>query len=616
MRALCAALVLGFTLCACGGSGSHAPLPISSSPSTTPIAPQATATLTFTIPARAASAVKRKPAFISTAATQLSVTALNTLSQSVSSTPQLATVCITASDGSRACTVPVGSPLGSVTFTIVLQDANSHTLAVGTNATPATIAEGKTNAVPFITLDPVPAALSITVPPIPAGSTTAVLLTQSYSDAGGAAITGSNPLVSTGSAALTLSLTAVGNVNGAFSTSPSCAPTATSFANWTAASPLYYCPNGAQTLGTTEVAALSNNVQTSFFAQRQYASSVVSTWHSSTPLLATNPTSISGNDADGVFAIGYCCSLVFLHQNVAEASYSTSIIWPQVGYATFDLYPAYQTPGAGYIMASWIDQGNGPGRFAFSPAAYLNNEFNTGSPITHNVVAFTNQTGIAGQVYAAETDDSTTGNVDQIAWLAPSVTTQINTLPNLPHSVAIGTASTVYVGFSNTGSIGVLNAEIGTTNTLTGPVSLLPVDPGYTGSVVAGNAGGAYAVAYGTGKALEIYALTSTAATKVATLASVSDQLAIGTIGLLAAQTDADDVAVGTDGRCYIVVKNGSTSRVIAYDPASNAVIDPAISVASLDATRAMFVSPGQSGSILVAGELNNDSDIGVVQYP
>jgi hypothetical protein len=38
------------------------------------------------------------------------------------------------------------------------------------------------------------------------------------------------------------------------------------------------------------------------------------------------------------------------------------------------------------------------------------------------------------------------------------------------------------------------------------------------------------------------------------------------TIGSGSALTDAYDVAVGTDGRGYIVVKNGSTSRVIASD--------------------------------------------------
>jgi hypothetical protein len=115
------------------------------------------------------------------------------------------------------------------------------------------------------------------------------------------------------------------------------------------------------------------------------------------------------------------------------------------------------------------------------------------------------------------------------------------------------------------GSIGVVNSNVASNHILSGTVTLVPVDPGYTGSVVTGNAAGAYAVAYGAGKALEIYSLVGTTATKVATLASLSDQLAIGTIGVAAAKTDAYDVAVGTDGRCYIVVINGATSRVIAY---------------------------------------------------
>src|ERR1700722_2648149 len=176
MRGPSVAVVLSCFLCACGGSGSHSPLPASTSPSTTLIAPQATATLTFTIPARKASAVKRKPAFISTAATQLNVAAVNANSQTVVSTPQLSTDCITQPDGSRACTVPIGSPAGSVTFTILLQDANMDTLAFGTNPAPATITEGKTNTVPFIILDPVPASMTFTVPSILAGSTTAVQL--------------------------------------------------------------------------------------------------------------------------------------------------------------------------------------------------------------------------------------------------------------------------------------------------------------------------------------------------------------------------------------------------------------------------------------------------------
>jgi hypothetical protein len=236
------------------------------------------------------------------------------------------------------------------------------------------------------------------------------------------------------------------------------------------------------------------------------------------------------------------------------------------------------------------------------------------------MVAFssTDQTGIPGQVYSAETDDSTTGTIDQIVWATglPTARTQVLTLPNFPHSVAAGPSPYVYVGFSNNGSIGVLNSQITSTHILAGPLQLAAVDPGYTGSVVAGNAAAAYAVAYGAGKALEIYALSATTATKVATLASLSDQLVVGTIGLAGTQTDAYDVAVGTDGRCYIVVKNGATARIIAYDPVSNTVIDPAISVASLDATRPLFVSPGQSGSMLVAGTLSSNLDIGVVQYP
>jgi hypothetical protein len=610
---------LGFALCACGGSGSHAPLPASSSPSTTPIAPQATAKLTFTIPARTPSAVKRKPAFISTSATQLSVTAVNTLLQSVTSNPQLTADCIAQPDGTRACTVPVGSPTGSVTFAIALEDASSNTIAFGTNATPATITEGQTNAVPFITLDPVPASMSFAVPAIHPGSTTAVQITQSYSDDGGAAITGSEPLVSQTGSPLTLTLTAVGTVNGAFSTSPSCAPAATSFPNWTSASPLYFCPNGSATIGTAQVASLSG-VVAPIFAQRQYPPSVFSTWQSFGTLLASSVTSISGNDSDAVYAVGYCCSIPLNQRNIAEASYNNATLWPQVGYAGFDLYPAYQTPGAGYIMASWIDQGNGPGQWAFSPTAYLNSEFNVGTPITHNVVALssTDQTGIPGQVYAAETDDSTTGNVDQIVWIGgmPSPRTGVLTLPNFPHSVAIGLSPYVYVGFSNNGSVGVLNSDVVSNHVLSGPVVLAPVDPGYTGSVVAGNAAVACAVAYGAGKAIEVYSMFATTATKVATLASVSDQLAFGTIGTGAALTDAYDVAVGTDGRCYIVVKNGATSRVIAYDPVSNTIVDPAINVSSLDATRPIMLSPGQSGSMLVAGTLSSDLDIGVEQYP
>ena len=620
MRASCAALFLAFALCACGGSGSRAPLPASSSPSTTTVAPQATAKLTFTIPARKASAVKREPAFISTAATQLSVTATNTMSQTVVSTPQLSADCIAQPDGSRACTVPVGTPAGSVTFTILLEDANSDTLAYGTNATPAAITEGQTNTVPFIILDPVPASMSFTVPLIPAGSTAAVQLTQSYIDNGGAAITGSEPLVSQTGSPQTLTLTAVGMVNGAFSTSPSCSPTATSFPNWTAASPLYFCPNGLATIGTSTYATLSNTTDAPIYAQRQYAPSAFSTWHSNGSLSASSVTSISGNDFDLVYAVGYCCSVPFGQANVAEASYNNATLWPEVGYSSFYLYPAYQTPGSGYIMASWIDQGNGPGQWAFSTTAYLNSEYNTGTPITHNVVAFTStdQTLIPGQVYAAETDDSTTGNVDQIIWTggAPSVRTQVLTLPYFPHSVAVGIAPYVYAGFSNTGSIGVMNSDVVSNHILSGPVLQATVDPGYTGSVVAGNTAGAYAVAYGAGKPLEIYSLFAVTATKVATLASVSDQLAFGIIGLGSTLTDAGDVAVGTDGRCYVVVKNGSTSRVIAYDPVSNSIIDPAIDVSSLDATRPIFLSPGYSGSILVAGTLLGDSDIGVEQYP
>ncbi len=587
---------------------------------TTTIAPQATATLKFTVPARKASSIKRKPAFISTAASQLSVMAVNTMSQSVTSNPQLAADCVTEPDSSRACTVPVGSPAGSVTFTITLEDANADTLAVGSNSTPATITEGQTNAVPLIVLDPVPASMSFTVPLIPAGSTTAVLLTQSYSDNGGAAITGSEPLVDQSDNPVTLTLTAVGMVNGAFSTSPSCSPTATSFANWTAASPLYFCPNGFATIGTSTYARLSNGTDASIYAQRSYAPSVFSTWHSNGSLSGSSVTSVSGNDFDTVYAVGYCCSIPFGQDNIAEASYNNATAWPEVGYSSFNLYPAYQTPGSGYIMASWIDQGNGPGQWAFSPTAYLNSEYNTGSPITHNDVAFTStdQTGIPGQVYAAETDDSTTGNVDQIIWLTgqPSVRTQVLTLPYFPHSVAVGISPYVYAGYSNSGGIGVMNSNVVSNHVLSGLIAQASVDPGYTGSVVAGNAAGAYAVTYGAGKALEIYSLYAVTATKVATLASISDQLAFGIIGLGSALTDAYDVAVGTDGRCYIVVKNGTTSRVIAYDPVSNSVIDPAIDVSSLDATRPIFLSPGYSGSILVAGTLSGDSDIGVEQYP
>ena len=440
--------------------------------------------------------------------------------------------------------------------------------------------------------------MSFTSLSIPAGSTTAVQLTPSYTDAGGAAITGGDPLVAAGGSALTLSLTAVGTVDGAFSTSSSCAPTATSFANWTASSTLYFCPNGFATLGTAQVAALSSSVQAAFFVQRPYAASVFSTWHSNGSLSASSVTSVSGNDADAVYAIGYCCSSPFNHDNVAEASYNNATAWPQVGYATFDLYPAYQTPGSGYIMASWIDQGNGPGEWAFSPTAYLNSEYNTGSPITHNVVAFTStdQTGIPSQVYAAETDDSTTGNVDQIIWIGgvPSPRTSVLTLPYFPHSVAIGISPYVYVGYSNSGGIGVMNSNVGSNHILTGPIAQAAVDPGYTGSVVAGNAAAAYAVAYGAGKALEIYALYGTTATKVATLGSLSDQLAFGSIGAGSAQTDAYDAAVGTDGRFYIVVKNGTTDRVIAFDPVTNTVIDPAIDVTSLDAARPILLSPGQ----------------------
>jgi len=584
-----AALALACTsACSAGGHGqTTAPALHEASASQT-----GTTTLTFTIPLRvpAATVHRKKPAYISPGSEILSVTATNTQNDTIT-TPAIAlsSYCQTETSG-RVCSVPVPAPIGTDTLTVKLEDSYSNVLSVATGVT-VTVIEGSASIANAIVLNPVPTGLTVSFPGATPDSTAAVPVTLSFTDADADTISGEGSFENAAGTPLTLVLTPQTTSTGSFSTSASCGTTATSFPGWTLTSTLYFCPNGNATLGSLYDVTLGS-ASASFSARRTGQSTSGALAAYSTTAVAAQGTviSVAGSDAAGSpVAIG-------TSPNTLEVgSYSTSAVWS--GCYNYDGAPfpaiALSQNGA-YLLGAeagfaTLLQYTTTGGCAQTSAT---------APTNSDVTAITPDPRVGSTtLYAVNSNNSSTNGLRSI----DSVTLNQagGGVPNcgssgssFPHSVAVGPGDVLYVGCNNTTGIDSQPlASFGQTHTT---IPITPASGTYTASYVAANIDIAFAITVGTSPVL-IYQVSGGNPQLVYTFASASDSYVPGS------------ATVANDDRLYLALENTTTStyRIVAFDPHTGTLTDPAVAISSLlNTSDPMFTALGRSGTLVIAGTL------------
>ncbi len=192
------ALIAALCLAACsGGGGGTTPSTVISVPPTIPAASHATMSLSFAVPSASSSSIaKKKPAYVSTQSTQAVVTILtvdgNAPGSSVSPNPLTVPFVTsgagqncTVSGSTETCTFDVLAPAGSVAYQLNVEDTAGDVLSTGTQT--FTITAGSANTL-SMTLDAVPAAVTITGPTLTADTSSVGALTIAVADPAGGSI--------------------------------------------------------------------------------------------------------------------------------------------------------------------------------------------------------------------------------------------------------------------------------------------------------------------------------------------------------------------------------------------------------------------------------------------
>jgi hypothetical protein len=604
------ALALGcLVFAACSGGGSHG---VTVAPASLPSAAAATALVSFKIPAPTTSAAAaRRATYVSPSSSSLNYSATNGSTTFSNVIATLSTYC-TSSGASRACTVPIQAPVGSDTFTISLYSGGSL-LSTSTTTTSVTISEGGANVVPSMVLDPVASTMTVSFNGVPIGQAGTTPVTLSVNDAASQPISGLGTYVTTAAdTPATLSFSASTSTAGSFS-SDGCVSQATTFSPWTTTSSLSFCSTSTITLGTLYTATLGAATVNFSTRRTNVSGSSISTGASST---ATNLTvqSIRGSDTLANFGFGATgkayignytgaswAQCVGAQAPVDIAKGGTEVFASGQGTANVKVF-TYNS-GSNTCSLTATTAGTGADVIAFA---------NDPSPTSSLVFGISsNFSPMAGPVAILHAIDTTTYGLTDASVNCGTATSLATTYPT---SLAFGPANVLYVGCFNGGTVSTYTTSPSFVTTPTA----IPVATTGTGVWVGANRDVAYAVETG-GAHLVIHTLATTSPL----MATANYTFSTGdTLVTALDQTNnlvGNPLVVGNDDRLYLAVSNSLLNRIVAYDPYSATLTDPAVPLAAVVSNSALqniVLSLSPTGRLLVGGYDASSNTLAAFTWP
>jgi hypothetical protein len=509
------------------------------------------------------------------------------------------------------------APLGNDTFTITLE-ASGNVLSTHTTTTPVAIAEGAANVIPPMILDPVAAQLAFSPTGSPVGVGGSYALPLTIDDAANDPISGSGTFVANaGDVATPFTFALLSGPTGDGFSTNGCQSQAGSFASISASASasLSICTTTVKTLGSIYRATLGS-AQTTFSNRRTQQSTGGATTTGASGSANYFPIQwIAGADPLANFAVGggssgswyayignYTGSSWALCSGAAapivmDDATGTTVVAVHQGYAQILSY-TYNS-GANTCTATGMSAGT-----------------------SSDVVSMVVDPNAPTTAYGVSSNYSNAGAVHTLHQINMSTLTQTNAAvqcgaalgalyaATFPSSVAVGPNDTLYVGCINGLSISsyALSPSFNTT-----PTTIALGSSPDQGMWVAANQDVAYAVAYGTSSdPIVIYTVATTSPAMVTSAYTVSNS---GT-SLVTNVDEANDFAgqpltVGNDDRLYLLVSNGTVNRIVAYDPYTATLTDPALalpSIISSSSLQSIMLSTAPNGKLLLGG-YNTSSD-------